>query len=195
MYQRVNINVFQFDIVLEQTVDQLVGNGHAVIHGFRHAVIAHAQRHHFEIRARQYGHQNIIAIFFQGDRIDYGGALVNGQGRFDGFGIRAVNGAYGIDLFLHGFYQPCEIFRFFSHEDAGIYINIIGARFKFISGNFFNCRCILILNVCTNGLAAGVDELTNNNHCPLLFLLHLVFKPETYALRFFRSCHTLPSFI
>jgi hypothetical protein len=93
-------------MIFYQVVDQLFGYGHAGIGRFRHTGVTHTKGHDFVIRSGDDRHQSVIALFFHGDGIYHGGALVNRQSGFNGLGIRAVNTTGCVDSLLDGCYKP-----------------------------------------------------------------------------------------
>jgi hypothetical protein len=102
--------------------------------------------------------------FIPCDGIDHGRSLVNSQCSFDGFGIGIVNGTGDIYHLLDRFYQPFQVLRFIIYENSGVDIDVVGARFYLISGNFLDSSRIPRFDGRTNGLAAGIDQFTNDNH-------------------------------
>jgi hypothetical protein len=88
----------------------------------------------------------------------------SGQGRLDGRGVRAVDGAGLVGGLLHGLDQPAEVFGLLAHEDAGVDVDVIGPGFGLVCGHFLDGFGILGLDGRLDGLAAGVDQFSDDDH-------------------------------
>jgi hypothetical protein len=79
-------------------------------------------------------------------------------------GSGLINGAGAIDGRLHRFHQPLEIVDFASGKDAGIDVDEIGAGTGLVPGDLSDGGSVPGLDGRGDGLAAGVDQFSDDQH-------------------------------
>jgi hypothetical protein len=93
---------------------------------------------------------------------------VDGHGRLNGPGVRAVDAAGGVDGALHRGDQPPEQCGLLADEDPGIHIDVVGTLLLLVARNFGDAPGVLRFNELADRLAAGVDQFPYNQHFFLL---------------------------
>ena len=171
LHQGIHENILQRNPVLHKPVDQLIGNPQPIFRCLGHPFITHAQGHNPAIRSGQQRNHLVIPVGLQGNGIDHGRPLMHRQTGLDGLGIRSVDGTGTFHDGLHRPDKPAHVILFLLQKDPCIDINIVCAGLMFLTRHRLNRLHIPVLDCLRDRLAAGINELSHNDHSDLLLLL------------------------